>query len=227
MSFFIDKHNRRKSPIALAAFGVALLELCVFGALYAFLAEPLEQMILLPSILVTNVIHVLIVSVIGTAISCLLFFLPDKRVAPYGFAGLAMVLVMFCIAALMLDPSVRGGMLQLIALYLLLPVLVGNAVTWLIYSEMKRRNPAMNDRKTLAEELREAAEKEAAKHPERKTEEDSEASEEPEENEFPEISATEAMFGPEDNSHYFAEHSAQEEAMLLYFDEDEDEESDD
>lgn len=223
MSFFIDKHNRRKSPIALAAFGVALLELCVFGALYAFLAEPLYQAISLPSILVTNIIHVLIISVIGTAISCLLFLLQDKRVAPYGFAGLGVVLAMFYAATLMLDSDVRGGMLQLITMYVLPPVLVGNAVTWPVYLEMKRRNPAMNDRKTLAQELREAVEKEAAKHPEKEKEEVEETA--AEEN-FPEISATEAMFGPEDNSHYAAAHTAQEEAMLLYFDEDE-EESDD
>ena len=41
MSFFIDKHNRRKSPIALAAFGAALLYMVLFGVLYGLLAEPL------------------------------------------------------------------------------------------------------------------------------------------------------------------------------------------
>lgn len=44
MSLFIDKHNRRKSPLALAAFGAALLYFCVFGFLYAVLAEPLYGM---------------------------------------------------------------------------------------------------------------------------------------------------------------------------------------
>lgn len=39
MSLFIDRHNRRKSPLALAAFGAALLYLCIYGVLYALLAE--------------------------------------------------------------------------------------------------------------------------------------------------------------------------------------------
>ena len=38
MSFFVDRFNRRKSPLALAAFGAALLDLAVFALLYAFLA---------------------------------------------------------------------------------------------------------------------------------------------------------------------------------------------
>lgn len=43
MRLFIDRHNRRKSPLALAAFGAALLYLCVYGVLYALLAEPLYR----------------------------------------------------------------------------------------------------------------------------------------------------------------------------------------
>ena len=35
MSFFIDRFNRRKSPIALAAFGAALLYAVIFAVLYA------------------------------------------------------------------------------------------------------------------------------------------------------------------------------------------------
>ena len=41
MSFFIDKKNRRKSPIVLAALGAALLDLAVFGIAYALLTAPL------------------------------------------------------------------------------------------------------------------------------------------------------------------------------------------
>lgn len=96
---------------------------------------------------------------------CLLFFLKDKRVAPYGFAGLAVVLCMFYAASLMLSAQARGNMLRLVTMFGLLPVLVGNAVTWPIYLKMKRANPALNHRKTVSEELREAVERERAKKP--------------------------------------------------------------
>lgn len=165
MSFFIDKHNRRKSPVALAAFGAALLYLCVFGVLTALLAEPLYRAVRLKSPAATTALHGLIIAAAGTAVCCLLFFLKDKRVVPYGFAGLAVVLCMFYAASLMLSAQARGNMLRLVTMFGLLPVLVGNAVTWPIYLKMKRANPALNHRKTVSEELREAVERERAKKP--------------------------------------------------------------
>ena len=128
MSLFIDKQNRRKSPLALAAFGAALLYLGVFALLYAVLAEPLYEHVRLGSPAASTAAHGAIIALAGTAVCCLLFLLEDKRVAPLGFAGLAVVLGMFCAAALMLEGEERGLMLRLIGLYGAAPVLVGNAV---------------------------------------------------------------------------------------------------
>ena len=222
MSFFIDKKNRRKSPIVLAALGAALLDLAVFGIAYALLTDPLYHAVQLDSEIATTVIHALVIALAGTAVCCLLFFLPDKRVAPYGFAGLAVVFAMFCAAALMLDQPARGNMLWLIAMFGLAPVLVGNAAAWPIYLKMKRANPALNHRKTIQEELREAMEKEAAKKPPRKAPPPPQPPVEKE----PEVTPEEALFGPEAGTGTPpAFRSAQEEAMLFY--EDDEEESDD
>ena len=220
MSFFIDQNNRRKSPIALAAVGAALLYLAVFGIMYALLTEPLYHAVRLESTAATTAVHAILIALAGTAVCCLLFFLPDKRVAPYGFAGLAVVFAMFCAAALILDEPARGHMLRLIAMFGLAPVLVGNAAAWPIYLKMKRANPALNHRKTIQEELREAAEKEAAKKPARQ---EPPAPQPPAQ---PEVTPEEALFGPEAAPGTPpAFRSAQEEAMLLY--EDDEEESDD
>ena len=227
MSFFIDQNNRRKSPIALAAVGAALLYLAVFGIMYALLTEPLYHAVRLESTAATTAVHAILIALAGTAVCCLLFFLPDKRVAPYGFAGLAVVFAMFCAAALMLDEPARGNMLRLIAMFGLAPVLVGNAAAWPIYLKMKRANPALNHRKTIQEELREAMEKEAAKKPPRKAPPppQPEPPVEPVEKE-PEVTPEEALFGPEAGTGTPpAFRSAQEEAMLFY--EDDEEESDD
>ena len=222
MSFFIDQNNRRKSPIALAAVGAALLYLAVFGIMYALLTEPLYHAVRLESTAATTAVHAILIALAGTAVCCLLFFLPDKRVAPYGFAGLAVVFAMFCAAALMLDEPARGNMLRLIAMFGLAPVLVGNAAAWPIYLKMKRANPALNHRKTIQEELREAMEKEAAKKPPRKAPPPPQPPVEKE----PEVTPEEALFGPEAGTGTPpAFRSAQEEAMLFY--EDDEEESDD
>ena len=74
--------------------------------------------------------------------------------------GLAVVLGMFCAAALMLEGEERGLMLRLIGLYGAAPVLVGNAVAWPLYWKLRPKAPRR--RKTVRQELMEAAAKEAA-----------------------------------------------------------------
>ena len=224
MSFFVDRFNRRKSPLALAAFGAALLDLAVFGLLYAFLAKPLNDAVSLGSAAATLVVQALIIAVLGTAVCCLLFLLKDKRVAPYGFLGLAVLLLVFYAVAFLLEEDARPLMLYIITLYGLAPVLVGNAVTWPIYLKIKRANPALNQRKTIQEELQEALEKEAAKKPSCKAPPPPQPV--PPAEREPEVTAEEAMFGPEAGAGTPpAFRSAQDEAMLFY--EDDEEESDD
>ena len=227
MSFFIDQKNRRKSPIILAALGAALLDLAVFGICYALLTEPLYHAVRLGGEIATTAVHALIIALAGTAVCCLQFLLPEKRVAPYGFAGLAVVFMMFCAAALMLDAPARGNMLRLIAMFGLAPILAGNAVTWPIYLKMKRANPALNHRKTIAEELREAVEKENAKKAARPQPAEAEPSvPDPSEPE-PAATVEDAMFGLQADRSPFASRSAQEEAMLLYEDDEDEEARDD
>ena len=221
MSLFIDKHNRRKSPFILAVFGAALLNLCLFGLMYGLLAEPLYHAVAFASPLATAAAHSLIIAAVGTAASCLGFLLPDKRLVPWGFAGLGVILCMFCAAVLLLEPWARGAMLGLILAYGLLPVLVGNAVTWLIYLAIRRFSPALlhRERKTIQEELREAAAKEATRSREKE-----QASPKPPEAgalEAPEAGTPEEAYpelGPEAAASF---RSAQDEAMLLYMDDDE------
>ncbi len=218
MSFFIDRFNRRKSPIALAAFGAAVLYIIIFGVLYGLLAGPLYRAVSLSTPAATIAVHSLIITAIGTAACCLLFLLKDKRVAPYGFCGLAVALCMFYAAAFMLDGLARSNMLYLITAYGLAPVLVGNAVTWPIYWRMKRANPALNRRKTIAEELKDAVAKEAAKKP---APPEQPQPSKPVSSERPEPS--DALFGPQADRSPMVSRSVQEEAMLFYEDDDDEE----
>lgn len=234
MSLFIDKHNRRKSPLALAAFGAALLYFCVFGFLYAVLAEPLYGHVRLGSPAATTAAHSVIIALVGTAACCLLFLLEDKRVAPLGFAGLTVVLGMFYAAALMLEGEARSLMIQLITMYGLSPVLIGNAVAWPIYFKMKKAAPTPKRRKTVQQELMEVAAREAEKQERKQARqvkkgripappEAAEPDPPPKPPESP--SPEEALFGPEPGPSAFR--SEEEEAMLLYMDDDDDETGDD
>ena len=165
MSFFIDKHGRRKSPIALAACGAALLDLAVYFCTAALLAGPLYRTVSFDGETVTSMLHTTIITVISTLLCCLLFLLKDKRVVPYGFAGLAVILLMFCAAAWMLPQETRGSMLRLFLTVGLPPVLLGNAVSWPIYRRLRKAHPEYFVRKTISEELKEAVEQEQKRSP--------------------------------------------------------------
>lgn len=216
MSFFIDKHNRRKSTIMLTAFCVGFLFAFLFVALAIALGEPLYTLIRFESDTATTAVHALLVALVGTAICCLTFLLKDKRIAPYSFVGLAGWLCMFYAAAYLLEGEGRVYMMKTITMFGLAPVLVGNAITWPIYLRMKRADPTMNHRKTIREELKEAVAQEAARHPE--------PAEEPAPASAPEPALTEeeALFGPDEYAPVRPIYrSAEEEAMLLYEDEEE------
>lgn len=216
MSFFIDKHNRRKSTIMLTAFCVGFLFAFLFVALAIALGEPLYTLIQFESNAATAAVHAILVALAGTAICCLTFLLKDKRIAPYSFVGLAVWLCMFYAAAYLLEGEGRVYMMKTITMFGLAPVLVGNAITWPIYLRMKRADPTMNHRKTIQEELKEAVAQEAARHPE--------PAEEPAPVPAPEPALTEeeALFGPDEYAPARPVYrSAEEEAMLLYEDEEE------
>lgn len=209
MSLFIDKQNRRKSPSALGVFSMTLMELLLFLVTYAFLLPPVSRAVVFQSGAAAWAVQSLIVSAAGTALSCLFFLVPDKRLVPGGFVGLGVVLCMFCAAALMLErPEDRDFMLRLIFAFGLPPVLVGNAVAWPVYLRLKRSAPGPGPRKTLRQELAEAVESSAPKPPEAPSPE-------------------EALFGPKSAGGPSAFRSEEEEAMLLYMDDGDDEAGDD
>ena len=219
MSFFIDKHNRRKTTIMLTAFCIGFLFALFFVVLSILLAEPLYNAICFDNALLTTVIHSLLIALLGTPLCCLTFLLKDKRIAPYSFGGLAVWLCMFYAAALLLEGDGQLYMIQTITMFGLAPALVGNLVAWPIYFRMKRANPTMNHRKTIREEIREDIRNNAAKQPESPAESATPS---------PAVSSAQQLspsadefefFGPEAGRHPVVSRSAEEEAMLFYEDE--------
>lgn len=133
MALFVTKDSKRKSPMVLTVFFTALLDCLVFVAAYALLTDPLHRLLPFESSMLENMLHGTLISLAGTAVCCLLFLLPDKRIVPYGFAGLPVVTLMCVAAATQLAPEQRSLMIYLTLLYTLLPVLVGNLVSWTLY----------------------------------------------------------------------------------------------
>ncbi len=142
MALFVTKDGRRKSPMALTCFFVVILYCIVFALAYALLTEPLHHYLPLGSGMAESALHCTLIAIAGTAVCCLLFFLPDKRIVPYSFAGLPVVTLMLCAAATQLGAAERDMMLYVTLLYTLMPVVVGNLVSWALYLRFWRRRPS-------------------------------------------------------------------------------------
>lgn len=215
MSLFVDKNKRLKSPLVMICFCAALLFMLVYGVVYWFLTEPLYLYLPLGGGTAATVLHAVIMSAVGTAVCCLLFFAPDKRVVPGAYACLAVLLAVFYLAVLLLDAENRGSMLRLITLFGSAPVVIGNAAAWPIYLKIRSAHPAPQNI-NLRAELRSAAAAAKASAPAPAPT----PAPAPEPSEPPAITEEEALFGPEAGGG--AERtfrSAQEEAMLFYDDE--------
>ena len=124
MALFVTKEGKRKSPMAVTCFFVDLLFCLVFGGMYALLTGVLHDHLPLGGGMAENWIHCGLIAVVGTAVCCILFLLPDKRIVPY------------VVAAFQLEPAARNMMLYVTFLYTLMPILVGNAVSWTVYFKL-------------------------------------------------------------------------------------------
>ena len=138
MSLFIDpRTKKRKSPMMLICFLTAVLFLLIYGFFFTVLTEPLYRYLSFDNSVLTTAVHGFLISLVGTAVCCLAFLLPDKRIAPLSFATLSVFFALFCIAAAFLDADARTVMLGLITMYGLGPMVVGNAVAWSVYHKLK------------------------------------------------------------------------------------------
>jgi hypothetical protein len=73
------------------------------------------------------------IALIGTGVFCLLFFLPDKRIVPYGFFASFVVLLIFVTAAAAQPAGGREIALQFVRLYITPPIIEGNLISWTVY----------------------------------------------------------------------------------------------
>ena len=152
MALFVTKEGKRKSPMAVTCFFVDLLFCLVFGGMYALLTGVLHDHLPLGGGMAENWIHCGLIAVVGTAVCCILFLLPDKRIVPYSFASLPVITIMCVVAAFQLEPAARNMMLYVTFLYTLMPILVGNAVSWTVYFKLCK-NPMPRVRGSSMEKL--------------------------------------------------------------------------
>lgn len=139
----VDIHHHRdgarKSPELLGGFFLSLLFLPIYFGCYVLLTRWL--FLFLPvsgHMLCSNVICTCIVSLAGSLVCDLSFFLPYKTMVLTAYQYLALYFLI-CITAVIFqqDTQTKDMMLELICLYGLSPVLIGNSLAWLIGRKLK------------------------------------------------------------------------------------------
>ena len=163
MGFLTDSEGKKRSTFLLFVFLLTLLYIGLYFLSYFYLAEPLYTWIHFNSELWTTFVHAGIISLVGTLVCCLAFLLPDKKMAPCGFAGVAFVFCLFLVVSLLRNTEDRLYMLKMICMYGAGPSVIGNLISWPVYHAFVRHGYEKPKAKTLEQEIREQFDTKAKK----------------------------------------------------------------
>lgn len=147
VSLFFNEDKTLKSPLLLNCFCLGLVFCIIFGILYAVLIEPLYLYVHVGNDVISSALHAMLIALGGTAVCCGFFVLRNKRIVPGAFVFLAVLLLCGYLTTFHLDAERRGLAVQLLTLYCLAPVLVGNAVSWSVYLRLRDHNPGKRGKK--------------------------------------------------------------------------------
>ena len=141
MDLYHNKDGSRKSTELMTGFLLSVAFLAVYFGCYALLTEWFFRHLAIPShILASNVLCTLFVSAAGTAVCSLAFLLPHPGTVRTAYRYLALYFLI-CLAAVWLTQPVgdRAMMLEVVCLYGLAPVLLGNLSAALISHRLPKR----------------------------------------------------------------------------------------
>ena len=120
----------------LYAFFLSILFVIIDYAVLILLTEPLARLLPITDVRLSNIVHMTIMSLIGTALGCIAFisFRERKFLVPWAYSFFPVFILICCLFVVFnIDPEERRFAFSLIALYTVIPTIVGMAVSWGIY----------------------------------------------------------------------------------------------
>lgn len=127
--------NRNTDPSLMWGFLVAIAFTAIYAVVYAILTKPLYRFLSIPGQpLASSVIHIILIALVGSAVCCLTYLLPNRRIPLLGYGWLAFFFVLLLILATVhFDGEERNNLFAILFGFGLGPVLVGNGLAWGIY----------------------------------------------------------------------------------------------
>ena len=120
----------------LYAFFLSILFVIIDYEVIVLLTEPLARLLPIADVRLSNIVHMTIMSLIGTALGCIAFisFRERKFLVPWAYSFFPVFILVCCLFVVFnVDPAERKFAFSLIALYTVIPTIVGMAMSWGIY----------------------------------------------------------------------------------------------
>lgn len=141
--FLFTENGRVKSTLLLYSFCLCFVFLAVYGAAYALILEWLDPLLTGYPVALVNVVEAAVPTLVGTAVCSLTWVLSrDKRMMLSAYLWLAVLAVASFIAMLILlwgNTQAQILFLQVFALFVPAPVVLGCALSAIWYTRYRRR----------------------------------------------------------------------------------------
>lgn len=142
-SFLLTKDGKVKSALLLNSFCLCAVFVGVYFAAFYFLLDGLHLLTANAPPALANTVQSLAPAAVGTAVCCLAWFLPgEKRLMPAAYLWMAALAAACLVTMLILlggDGLAQLLFLQMFALAVPAPLLLGGAASWLLYARRQRK----------------------------------------------------------------------------------------
>ena len=136
------RSNNDSKANLLYAFCLSIVFAIIDYAALVLLTEPLAHLLPISDGRISNFVHILIISLIGTGLGCLAFgaFRERKFLVPWAYSFFpAFIVICFLFVQINVEPGEKSFILGLIALYTVIPTIVGTVMSWGIYLKKYKR----------------------------------------------------------------------------------------
>lgn len=148
-AFQMMENGKVKSTLMLYSFCLCWVFIAVHGGAIALLIDPLHVLMDGVPVFFENLVTALVPAVLGAAVCGLTWFLPgDKRKLPAAYLWLTL-LMLACLAALLFllrgEQGAQILALQFFGMFVLVPVILGDAMSILLYYRYWKHKPPVKD----------------------------------------------------------------------------------
>ncbi len=128
----------------LYAFCLSIVFVIIDYAVLLLLTEPLARCLPIANTRLSNIVHMTIISLIGTSLGCVAFisFRNRKYLVPWGYSFFPVFILICCLFVVFnIEPEERGFAFSLVALYTAIPTVIGMLMSWGIYIRKFKNRP--------------------------------------------------------------------------------------